>query len=403
MTTYAEGLALIEALAITRLNERVAIADAGGRVLMEDVRLGADQPGFDRATMDGYALALSTSENLGVYRVIATVVAGSRFNGVLNTGEAVRIMTGAPAPAGTAVVPIELTDRGMPTMRLNDGVTLKPGANIARRGEDGHAGDVVIAAGTRLTPTTVAVAAMAGTGTVLVARLPRVALITTGDEVNGIGDAAIHDSNGPFLSAFAHALGVIATRTHARDDADALRDAINVAAREADVIVTTGGVSAGDRDLVPPTAAALGFVPVFHHLAMQPGKPVLLAQRSDGRLLVGLPGNPVSVLATAHLVLWPMLARFGGICAPRWQRLPLAMAWAHRGNRQLFLPARIDGGQVTPIRWNGSGDLIAAASGDALIDLAPGSTHAAGDLVHVLPYVGHDSHTAQRGVLPPRA
>ncbi len=398
MLTYAEGLRAIADLP-TLGSERIALPSAGGRVLAEDVRLGGDQPPFDRATMDGYALCLG--EGITSYHVVGTVHAGALFTGTLSPGDAVRIMTGAPCPAGTTVVPIELTDRGREQVFINDPAALKPKRNIAWRGEDGRRDAVIATAGTRLSPVLLSACAMAGATTVVVAVQPRLALVTTGDEVGASGEAGIHDSNGPFLSAFAAALGLTARREHARDTDDALRHALRVATDNAEVVVTTGGVSAGDRDLVPTIASELCFTTVFHHLAMQPGKPVLLARRGDRQFLVGLPGNPVSVVATAHLVLWPLLRRLQGADPAPWLELPLTVAWNHRGNRQLFLPARLITGGVEPLKWNGSGDLLAAAAADAFIDLPPGTALAAGTLVRVLPYVG--AQTGERGTLPPCA
>jgi molybdopterin molybdotransferase len=397
MRTYADGLAAIQTLAVPPANERLALAAAAGRVLAEDVRLSGDQPPFDRATMDGYAVRLQ--DGVSRYRVRGTVPAGVIHAGELAPGEALRIMTGAPCPPGTTVVPHEQTDRGSDEVTVTEARALAPGRNIARRGEDGRAGAVVAAAGATLTPLMLAAAAMAGVHEVAVSRRPRLAIVTTGDEVGAAGPAGIHDSNGPFLLGFAAALGLEATRTHAPDQGDALRQALDQAASNADVVVTSGGVSAGDRDLVPALAGELGFATVFHHLAMQPGKPVLLAQRGR-QFLAGLPGNPVSVVATAHLVLLPLLARLLGAPVPHWLELPLAMPWTHRGNRQLFLPARLVAGGVAPIRWNGSGDLLAAAHGDGLVDLAPGADLATGALVRLLPYVGWRAGLA--GQLPPR-
>ena len=397
MLTYADGLAAIAALPALD-SERVALADAGGRTLAEDVRLSGDQPPFDRATMDGYALRWV--DGIDSYRVIATVAAGSTFTGQLAPGEAVRIMTGAPCPTGTTVVAIEMTDRGREQVVLSDPAAVKPGRNIAWRGEDGRRGALIVSAGTRLSPVLLSACAMAGATSVMVAASPRLALVTTGDEVGDTGEAGIHDSNGPFLSAFAAELGLPARRTHARDADDVLRQSLRLATDSAEVVVTTGGVSAGDRDLVPAIANELGFTTVFHHLAMQPGKPVLLARRGERQFLVGLPGNPVSVVATAHLVLWPLLRRLQGADPAPWLELPVTVPWHHRGNRQLFLPARLVAGGVEPLSWNGSGDLLAAASADALIDLPPGSELTAGALVRVLPYVG--SQAGEHGTLPSR-
>lgn len=397
MRTYADGLAAIQAIDLLPTSERLPLAAAAGRVLAEAIRLSGDQPPFDRATMDGYALCLKDGATR--YRVRGIVHAGTVFSGDLAKGEALRIMTGAPCPPGTTVVPHELTDRGVEEVTITDAKALVPARNIARRGEDGRSGALVAASGTTLTPLVLAAVAMAGAREVTVSRRPRLAIVTTGDEVGAHGPAGINDSNGPFLLGFAAACGLETTRTHAADHSQALRDALEQALGQADIVVTSGGVSAGDRDLVPALAGELGFTTVFHHLAMQPGKPVLLAQRGR-QFIAGLPGNPVSVVATAHLILLPLLARLLGAPAPAWLELPLTVPWIHRGNRQLFLPARITSGGVAPIRWNGSGDLLAAASGDGLIDLAPTSELAVGQLVRVLPYVGW--RPGQTSTLPPR-
>jgi molybdopterin molybdotransferase len=404
MITYDEACAAIAAIAAAPGRERLPIAHAHGRVLAEAVALDRDQPPFDRATMDGYAI-MPEPWRLS-YPVVGTVAAGESWERPLVPGQALRIMTGAPCPPGVAVVPIELTDRGQAEVTVGDAGLTVPGRNVARRGEDGRAGAVVVAAGTRLDPLTVAAAAMAGARAVAVTVPPRLAILTTGDEVGGAGAAAaaINDSNGPLLEAFAAALGLAATRAHVRDDAGAVRAALETAADAADIVVTTGGVSVGDRDLIVPLAGELGWTTVFHHVAMQPGKPAFLARRARGDregFLIGLPGNPVSVAATAHLLLWPLIARLGGCRPPRWRALPLATAWRHRGNRRLFLPAlRGAAGAIAPVTWNGSGDLIAAAAADGLIDLAPGAELAAGALVPFLPWAG--ARDGERGILPDR-
>ncbi len=391
MLTHAEALAAIAAIAPLSLTATLPLARAHGAWLAADVRLDRDQPSFDRATMDGYALKLSG--DIQLFTVRGTVFAGSAWTGpALQPGDAVRIMTGAPAPTGTTVVPVERTDAGLETVTITDAAALQPRRNIAWQGEDGRAGSTIVASGTRLTPATLAVAAMSGAASLTCWRPPTVAVVTTGDEVGGSGDAAIPDSNGPLLTSLLTALGIPPQRWHAGDTVDALESTLRAAALDADVVVTTGGISAGAKDLVPEVARGLGFATVFHHVAIQPGKPVFLARRDAPRgaasAVIGLPGNPVSVLATAHLYLLPLLGRFLGGWLPRWTALPLTVPWAHRGQRHLFLPARLVDGGVEPIRWNGSGDLIAAAAGDGLIELPVGLSGEPGARVRYLPYVG---------------
>jgi molybdopterin molybdotransferase len=385
MLTYADALARLAALTVVPASERLPLTEAAGRVVAEDIRLAGDQPPFDRATMDGYALCLKPETS--AYAVKGVVYAGSSYPGTLQPGEAVRIMTGAPAPAGTTVVPHELSDRGEQVVIITDPKARAPGRNIAWRGEDGKAGAILIAKGTRMTPVLLSLAAMAGATSATVACLPRLALITTGDEVGGSGPAGIIDSNGPFLAGFLAALGLAAYITHARDQEDRLRRHLSTAMNCAEIIVTTGGVSAGDKDLVPAVAAELGFSTVFHHVAMQPGKPILVMQKG-ATFLVGLPGNPVSVVATAHLFLLPLINRLLGAPMPTWLELPVTAPAINRGQRHQFLPARLTSGGIAPIAWNGSGDLIAAASGDGLIDLPVGAAYNPGHLARFLPYVG---------------
>ncbi len=415
LLTYAEALHLISELSAERKAEIVPLARAAGRVVITDIPLGEDQPPFDRATMDGFAVMLPGDAN--TFAIVGMVAAGSTFNGTLAPGQAVRIMTGAPVPAGTTVVPIERTDQlGVPAphaslthktvttsvaVTVTDVQALVANRNIARQGEDGRAGDIIIRAGTILGPATLACAAMAGAHQLTVARPPQLAIVTTGDEIGGQGAASINDSNGPFLAAFTAALGVPAVRAHAVDDAIALRAALVNAFDHADIVVTTGGVSAGDKDLVPVLATSLGLTTIFHHLAIQPGKPVFLARRGDGKFLVGLPGNPVSVIATAHLILLPLIRRLMGLPpAGTWEVMPLGISWSNPSKRQLFLPARRTANGVMPIKWNGSGDLVAAAAADCFIDLAPGASHTAGHELPVLPMVG--TPAGATAVLPKR-
>ena len=398
MLDYDQALALIAAIEAPAASERVPLAAAAGRVLAADVALGRDQPGFDRATMDGYALRLDGERDR--FEVVGTVHAGETAAAAPRPGQALRIMTGAPCPPGVTVVPIESTDGGAQTVTVHDPAALRPGRNIAFRGEDGHAGDRIVAAGTRLTPAVLAAAAMGGATELAVHPAPRLAVVTTGDEVGAAGEAGIADSNGPLLAAIAGGLALPCARHHAADDAADLRTALETAAADGEIVVTTGGVSAGDRDLVPPIAAELGFEQILHKVAIQPGKPVFLARRADGRCLLGLPGNPVSVLATAHLFLAPLVGRFQGGWSLPWLRLPVAAALAHRKPRELFQPARLTAGGVVPMAWNGSGDLLCAAAADGLVRLVPGITKAAGEPVRFLPYLG--TPLGSRGLLPPR-
>ncbi len=411
MLTHTEARAAIAAITPLTVAESVPLARAHGRWLAADVLLDRDQPAFDRATMDGYAVVLAEDGNS--FTVCGTVTAGMRWAGApLRAGEAVRIMTGAPAPTGTTVIPIECTDRGDTPVTITAPEALRPRRNIAWQGEDGHAGDCVLRQGTRLQPTTLALAAMAGSTAVPCWRTPSCAIVTTGDEVGGDlnnvnfkGDYSAHiaDSNGPLLASLLSSLGIAYRQWHARDEPGELGRVLSAAALEADIVITTGGVSAGAKDLVPDLAQSLGFATVFHHVAIQPGKPVFLARRDAPRgaasALIGLPGNPVSVLATAHLYLLPLLGRFCGGWLPQWLQLPLTVPWQNPGKRHQFMPARFESGGIAPIRWNGSGDLIAAATGHGLIELPIGFSGTPGTIISFLPFVSSGS-VADTAILP---
>lgn len=402
MLTFAESQAALAALDVAARSsriEKVLLGEALGRCLAGAVTMDKDQPGFDRSTMDGFAVVPDGAAT--VFRVVGTVLAGTSHEGALQPGEAVRIMTGAPAPERTTVVPIERTSQpdGDGHVMLEEAP--KPGVNIAWRGEDARAGDLLVAPGTRLAAAHLSVAAMAGAHELEVFQRPKVAVVTTGDEVGGAGTAGIRDSNGPLLDGLLASLGVDVERRHARDDEDELRAALEAAAASADVVVTTGGVSMGERDLVPATLAELGYETVFHKVQVQPGKPVLVARRADGALFIGLPGNPVSVLATAHLFLFPALGKFLGGWRPASIEVPMGRDYEHRGRRHLFLPARLGDDGLHPVAWNGSGDLIAAASADGLVELPVGASFRAGEPARFLPYVGHT--ISERATLPPRS
>ncbi len=376
---YNEALARIAAVAPVAGAERVPLAQAAGRVLAETVRAGGDQPPFDRATMDGYAFVPDPERT--AWTVAGTVLAGQVASPPA-PGACWRIMTGAPVPAGCTVVPVEQTDGGRERMTLP--VPVPAVRNVAFRGEDARTGAGVAQPGLALDPAAVAALAMAGADTVAVARRPRVRILTSGDEVGAAGPAGIRDTNGPFLAAWCAALGWRARCAPLADDGAAVRAAL---AQKADLIITTGGVSMGDRDLIPGALRDLGADLVFHGVDIQPGKPVLLARR--GRTwIVGLPGNPVSVIATAHLILLPLLARLGWAAPRPWLDLPLTTPAAAKA-RRLFLPGRLVPGGVAPVAWNGSGDGYAAAHAHGLLDVPANARLAAGERVRFLPYLGH--------------
>ncbi|MDF1836351.1 MAG: molybdopterin molybdotransferase MoeA [Planctomycetota bacterium] len=390
MLSFEEAQALLASESVDTRSESVpmtaSLGELMGRVLAQPLATEADQPSFDRSTMDGYAVHLDGDTTR--FRVMDTVIAGQKFQGSILPGQAIRIMTGAPCPKGLTVVPVERTDNGEGTVQIETGALL-PSKNIAWQGQDAKRGDVILGEGCRLGPTTLSSAAMAGAETLTCFVPPRVGVVTTGDEIGSSGPAGVRNSNGPLLGALCTALAVPVERRHAKDKEYHLRQMLQESQASSDIIVTVGGVSMGTRDLVPGMAQELGFKTLFHNVSMKPGKPVFMARHGDGTFFLGLPGNPVSVLVTAHMFLAPLIGRFMGDWRPRTFAMPLVRDYEFRGKRRLFLPARLEDGGVGTIDWNGSGDFYAAAYADGVIDIAPSSSWKAGELVRFLPFLGH--------------
>lgn len=364
----ARLLALAEPLPI----ERVDPPSALGRWLAEPLVAERTQPAYDVSAMDGYAVA--ADDLAGPWQVIGESAAGHPFAGFVGPGQAVRISTGAVLPDGAeAVVVQEDVAREGDRLVLTGAGPEMPGKHIRRAGADFATGKVLATLGTRLGPAHVALALAAGRRLVAVRRLPRLAIIDSGDELAADpGDCAAHQvpaSNGAMLAALAAAAPCEVTRLGpVADRLDALTTALDAAA-SADVIVTSGGASVGDHDLVIPALKAWGAELDFWKVAIKPGKPLLVARRGR-QLVIGLPGNPVSSFVTAWLFLLPLLRRLSGAteALPVTRRALLAEALPAGGDRREFLRGLWDGETVVPGRVQDSGALAALAGANALID-----------------------------------
>lgn len=364
--------------------ERVRVAEAAGRVLREEIRAPHDSPPFDVSAMDGYAVLARDLERASEAAPVALPVAGEANAGggatILEPGTALRINTGAPVPAGAdAVVPVErVVARGD---RVEFREPVAAGFAIRRAGEDYRAGRAMARPGRRLDPVGLGLLASMGLAEVEVARRPRVALLATGDELvepgRPLGFGQIYNSTRPALAALLRAWGAeVADLGTASDEPGATRDAL-ARGLEFDMLVTTGGVSMGSRDLVRPTLLELGAAEVFWKVAQRPGKPLFVARRAtDGRetLCMGLPGNPVSVVATAILYARAALLAMQGA---DFRAIPATRAIARadfRGAPGLTVFARAireaDGGLV-PASGQGSHQFAALAESDALAIVPP--------------------------------
>ena len=369
--------------------ETVALADAIGRVLAAPVSATRAQPPFDASAMDGWAVA-GPGER---FAIVGESAAGHGHRQPLAAGEAVRIFTGAPVPAGaTRVVLQEVCER------LDDWVKTPPAdhdpSHIRRSGGDFEAGALLLAAGVRLDPWRLSLAAAAGRASLEVARRPDVVVLSTGEEITPAGTTPkpdqIFDSGGPTLTALIERWGGAARRlASVGDDADAIAAA--VAAAGGELIVTLGGASVGDHDLVKPALARLGLELAVETVRLRPGKPTWFGRLADGRRVLGLPGNPASALVCAELFLRPLInALTGAAPGPRMVSARLAVAAAANGPREHWARARseIRDGVLyaTPMGDQDSSLVSVFAEADALVRRPAGApAAAAGAVVEILP------------------
>jgi molybdopterin molybdotransferase len=293
--------------------EDVSLRTAAGRVLAAPVVSDIDVPGFDRATMDGYAVVADSTEGATPYnrvalKVVGDALPGSPFTGTIARGEAVRIMTGAPMPAGSdAVLPAEFVEPDIFAL-----FSVSPGKNIGQRGEDIVRGTGLLDAGRVLRPQDLGVMSSIGLGHAKVFRKPRVRLVITGNELLPTGsqprDFQIADANGPMLAALAERDGgIVDFPGLVRDDADAIREALHA---DADVVLVSGGSSVGVEDLAPSLVAADGELAV-HGVAMRPSSPTGMGRIGE-RLIFLLPGNPVSALCAYDFFAGRAIRALGG-------------------------------------------------------------------------------------------
>jgi molybdopterin molybdotransferase len=383
-----EGRALLLGRLSPLPAETLALSSSlAGRVVAADVHAAHDLPPFDNSAMDGYAVrAADAAEELPV--------TGQSFAGDdparLEPHTAMTIATGAPLPPGAdAVVPVEVARLRGDRVSFDGPVEL--GDHVRPRGTDVPAGAVVISAGSTLRPLALAAIATSGVDELHCHRAPRVCVVVTGDELVAPGSpllyGQIHESNSILVAARCEQVGAIVVSVErVRDDAAATREALGQALENADVVVTSGGVSVGSRDHVKPALAALGVEQLFWRLAVQPGRPTWCGLL-DGRVVVGLPGNPLSVLVGLELLLLPALRRLAGAAdpGPGTFRLPLTSVLRQDPQRLRVRPVRFTAGGAEPLGADLSHQLGRAAIADALALVPPGDGElAAGAHVEVI-------------------
>jgi molybdopterin molybdotransferase len=381
----ARMLAEIAAL----LAETVPLAQSIGRVLAEDVAAVRDQPPFAASAMDGWAMR--GADTPGVLKIVGESAAGHGYEGRVGAGEAVRIFTGAALPEGCdAIVIQEDAERDGETVRLP---AVEAGHFVRPAGGDFAAGAVLLRRGQRIDPWRLSLAASAGRAEVSVHARPRVALLSTGEEIveapAAPGPFQIYDSGVPALAAMIEAWGGVAIR--AKPVRDTLEAVVAALRADADLVVTVGGASVGDHDLVRAAAQALGLTLKVESVNVRPGKPTFFGTLSDGRRLLGLPGNPASAFVCAEMFLKPIIAAYQGApTEPVTITARLAEALPANGSREHWMRAKLsyaEGGvTVRPYRDQDSSLVSVFAMADALMRrLAGAEAAAAGTVVEVLP------------------
>ena len=368
--------------------EVVPLSSVVGRVLAQDAVADRDYPPFDRSVRDGFAAR--SADLPGSLRVTGEVRAGEVYPGLVGVGQTVEIMTGAPVPAGAdCVIMVEHCVRTSDG-RISTEKQLAPGTHIASRGCEARRGQVVLKAGTRLDFAHVSWLATTGYAEVPVFKRPHVAIITTGDEIVDIhetpADHQIRNSNAWSLAAqVVRAGGDPVVLPIARDTLEATQVLIEQGLR-GDLLLLSGGVSAGKYDVVEYALAAAGAEFFFDRVAVQPGQPLVFG-RARGTFFFGLPGNPVSTMVTFELFARAALEMLGGVSDPQ---LPLTLArltkpFRHKTGLTRVLPAHVRGAMVTPVDWQGSGDVASLCRANAYLVADPDrAEYLEGDTIPVL-------------------
>lgn len=390
MLSVEEAQARLLALAEPLPIETVPLRDAAGRWAASDAIARRHQPAANLSAMDGYAIRYADLP--GPWTVVGESAAGSGLDRTIGAGEAARIFTGAPVPEGADTVLIqENVARDGDRLILTSDAPKRLGYHVRPRGSDFVEGATLIEAGACLHPARIALAAIGGHGSVPVRARPRVAILSTGNELVAPGTptegAMLPASNGPMLAALIGGTAEVLDGGIVRDDLDALTIALRDAAAISDILVTTGGASVGDHDLVRPALVQAGADLDFWKVAMRPGKPIM-AGRLGRTLVLGLPGNPVSAFVTATLFLAPLVARLAGAAdpLPRPRTMPLAHDLPANGPRAHYLRATIRDGALDTLPDQDSALLAALASADGLVIRAAQEPAAkAGDMAMFLP------------------
>lgn len=383
MLTPAEAEAAIAAQLGQAPDEELPLAQCAGRVLRQAIHAERDAPPFDRVAMDGIAIRhAGLTAGRRQFRIAGQQAAGQPPLALASDAACIEVMTGAVLPAGAdTVVPVEGLRLAQGQAWLGDDVHPAQGAHIHRRASDRRQGDCLLTAGQPIGGPEIAIAASAGLASLRVSSLPRIAVVSTGDELVPPGveiqDYQVRRSNAPALAAALQLAGFAPrSQLHLPDEPVALRAGLAAALADHDLLVISGGVSAGRKDLVPATLAALGVGQVFHKVAQRPGKPLWFGTCGGRQLVFGLPGNPVSVLVCLARYVLPALRQAAGLRDSTTGHVALAEEFQASLPLAVFLPVSLEydaSGRTRAIGrpTGGSGDLNALAGTDGIVELPP--------------------------------
>lgn len=372
LTSFEEAISILSAISNSFERENIHLEEADGRILAENIYADRDYPPFNRAAMDGYAIMQSDWEKgIRTYQITETIFTGQPAKRPLTSGSCYKIMTGAATPemANIIIRREDAEESDAQVILHSDG--LKNYQNIARQGEDSSKGSLLLAAPLRCSPQVIALLATVGKAILQVYKLPKVALITTGDEIvspsASINPFQIRNSNQYLLKSLLKQWKIRPVLSaHVNDDKEKLTSLLS-AALEANLVIINGAVSAGDADHVPAVLQELGVKTLFHKVSIRPGKPLLVGKTPSGTVVFALPGNPLSCLSTFTIFVEHYLYRCFGYKARPQQRLPILQNKTKKHLLTEFFPVGTDhSGGINSVPFNGSGDVTAAIHAQGL-------------------------------------
>jgi len=371
-----EALNLIQGLMVPQQVQKIAIEDALGLILAEDLRADRDFPPFNRAMMDGIAIK-NTAIKKWLIEDIA--FAGEPQKHLRNSDAAIEIMTGAPLPLGCiSIIKIEdivfIDKAGEKWAEYTIQDAIKPGQFIHTQASDCQQNDLILSSGTKIGPVEIAIAATIGKTQLNVFKKPAIAIFSTGDEIVGIHEKPqahqIRSSNSVMLESVLKSHGFSTTVAHVKDEKSVVEKSLESVLDKHEILLLSGGVSAGKKDFIPEVLEKLGFNPIFHKISQKPGKPFYVGIRADGKLVFAFPGNPISTLTCFWIYFLPWLLGNRLILST----IPVVNLPASNPKLDQWLPVKINGKQAETLKNNGSGDLIHWKFADGLVWQKAGST-----------------------------